>query len=602
MLLDDVLAKVREPERSGKGWVAYCPAHEDTRKRSLSIGRSTKNPKNAVLFCFAGCSIADIESALRGEGRVKVKTLEKKHETVNNVVPLKLKSSKLNPVNWLSEYTSLDPDWLETQAIRFDKAGRIGYVFEGSSAVKWRIYSSNQKGLWELSGDDPPPLWPALPSELEETVFISAGETDCLCLRACELDAFALTRGENAGLSKSLFRELKAKGAKEVVYVPDADEVGTRAVSRIRRTAESAALEFRTLDISEHLQASRGEKDLRSLVRRVGIDQVREELETEYLRGPSSILEGVDLSLEEQDVPWVVSPLLARGAVTLLSGQPKAGKTTFLFKLIDKMHTGGAVVGYNVNEARVVYFTENSKLVITEKAKQHLHGNPTHVRFVYRDNDALEDLPFDEAMALIFHNAKRFNAGLIVVDTLAGLGTVDDENEASAVTKLLRPIRNLALKHDIAVCLVHHLGKAGTERGSSVFRAEPDVLIRIDGEDTEYRTVKVKNNLILQQPDEVMFRMDEKGEYHTGLQESDFDTFVLSILPHKVDDAIGIRAMCEMIDLPFTKPSRDKVARALEKLIAKGKAARSTLFEGAKGTGKYYRVINIRLAGEETGA
>ena len=55
------LAKRLGAKRSGKGWTALCPAHQDHRP-SLSILEGGKG--GVVLKCHAGCSCEQILSAL----------------------------------------------------------------------------------------------------------------------------------------------------------------------------------------------------------------------------------------------------------------------------------------------------------------------------------------------------------------------------------------------------------------------------------------------------------------------------------------------------------------------------------------------------------
>jgi hypothetical protein len=61
--LDIVLSRLRGRgvRRSGKGYVAFCPAHED-RKPSLNIAEGSDG--RVLLHCFAGCSQEEIVRAL----------------------------------------------------------------------------------------------------------------------------------------------------------------------------------------------------------------------------------------------------------------------------------------------------------------------------------------------------------------------------------------------------------------------------------------------------------------------------------------------------------------------------------------------------------
>ena len=60
-ILDRILAKFPDARRSGDGWEARCPAHED-RRSSLSISIGDDN--RVLLFCHAGCAVQTIVEAI----------------------------------------------------------------------------------------------------------------------------------------------------------------------------------------------------------------------------------------------------------------------------------------------------------------------------------------------------------------------------------------------------------------------------------------------------------------------------------------------------------------------------------------------------------
>ncbi len=61
LALESVLSQLRGVRRSGTGWIAQCPSHDD-REPSLSIGLGTTGL--LLLHCFAGCSYPEIRAAL----------------------------------------------------------------------------------------------------------------------------------------------------------------------------------------------------------------------------------------------------------------------------------------------------------------------------------------------------------------------------------------------------------------------------------------------------------------------------------------------------------------------------------------------------------
>src|ERR1019366_8578741 len=62
-----------------------------------------------------------------------------------------------------------------------------------------------------------------------------------------------------------------------------------------------------------------------------------------------------------EGIDWVWEGVVARGRITLLSAQAKAGKTTLLSLLIREMGNGGSLLGCKVDRGNVVTVTEESQ-------------------------------------------------------------------------------------------------------------------------------------------------------------------------------------------------------------------------------------------------
>jgi hypothetical protein len=61
-----VLARLSSVQKSGAGFTAKCPAHDD-RQASLSVGEGCDG--RVLLYCHAGCTIHDIVASLGVELR-----------------------------------------------------------------------------------------------------------------------------------------------------------------------------------------------------------------------------------------------------------------------------------------------------------------------------------------------------------------------------------------------------------------------------------------------------------------------------------------------------------------------------------------------------
>src|SRR5579871_1733602 len=60
MTIEEFLSNLHRVRRSGDGWAACCPAHDD---RSPSLSVSVRGGK-ILVHCFAGCSVQAICAAL----------------------------------------------------------------------------------------------------------------------------------------------------------------------------------------------------------------------------------------------------------------------------------------------------------------------------------------------------------------------------------------------------------------------------------------------------------------------------------------------------------------------------------------------------------
>jgi hypothetical protein len=60
--IGEVLSRLEKVRENKRGWMALCPAHDDTDHRSLSIAEGDDG--RVLLNCFAGCTANKITAAL----------------------------------------------------------------------------------------------------------------------------------------------------------------------------------------------------------------------------------------------------------------------------------------------------------------------------------------------------------------------------------------------------------------------------------------------------------------------------------------------------------------------------------------------------------
>jgi AAA domain len=179
---------------------------------------------------------------------------------------------------------------------------------------------------------------------------------------------------------------------------------------------------------------------------------------------------------------WLWHGYLARGQITLLTGQWKIGKTALLACLLARLGAGGQLAGREVRPGRTIVLTEEGAMLWHGRCRQ--FGIGDNVSFAFRpfvQRPVLRHwkLLADDLMDLHRHKP----VDLVVFDPLATLWPCGDENNAGGVMEALEPVRNLA-GAGMAVLLLHHprkerLGAGRESRGSGALSAFVDVLIEM---------------------------------------------------------------------------------------------------------------------------
>ena len=179
---------------------------------------------------------------------------------------------------------------------------------------------------------------------------------------------------------------------------------------------------------------------------------------------------------------WLWHGYLASGAVTLLTSQWKAGKTTLASVLLARMKNGGELAGSSVAAGRAV--------VVSEEAPEHWHRRARlldlgdHVGWYcrpFRDRPRPADW-----LALLDRIAETHAArplALVVIDPLAAFLPAGSENDATCVLAALLPLQRLT-STGICVLVLHHPRKGRVRsgqaaRGSGALSGYADILIEM---------------------------------------------------------------------------------------------------------------------------
>jgi hypothetical protein len=205
----------------------------------------------------------------------------------------------------------------------------------------------------------------------------------------------------------------------------------------------------------------------------------RNELERETL--PFALL-----STALENVPpepeWTWKGYLARGAVSLLAGRPKVGKSTLLFGLISALEAGLPFAEQQTSGTGVLLLSEERPSSLAEKASRWDLNGRVHLLMRHQANGREWTSIVSEAVDY----CQRRALGVLMVDTWDKWTALkgDAENNAGAILEALEPIVQAA-SQGLAVLICAHQRKSFGEfgeavRGSNALTGGVDVVLELE--------------------------------------------------------------------------------------------------------------------------
>lgn len=248
--------------------------------------------------------------------------------------------------------------------------------------------------------------------------------------------------------------------------------------------------------------------------------------------------EKLDVLSEE----FIMHPIYHASEVTLISADPKAGKTLVSQTLA--MHIAAGIDfddTLTVKDRRpVLYFALESQTAIRKRLvawkKRH---DPLGKRFVdettfpfYTVEDGINLLDETTRINLVekikaadswWQNKGEKQIGVIVIDTLTKAMPGGDQNsveDTSAVFDIIAKIKDAGIK--ASVVIIHHNTKnGGGPRGSSNIQAEPDTLLTLN-KNEETGQLELRILMARSIDDEKTFYFDVETEF-LGLSEQGYE-------------------------------------------------------------------------------
>ena len=198
-----------------------------------------------------------------------------------------------------------------------------------------------------------------------------------------------------------------------------------------------------------------------------------------------TVVRAADIAAPEKTAaPWLVQDLWGTGAVGVIGGAPKCGKTWLALELAVAVASGRACLGRFAVPAAgpvLLYAAEDAPLHVRQRleALAHARGaafDTLDLGLIVEPSlriDRPEDI--DRLRATLARHAPR----LLILDPYVRLQRAD-ENNATEVSAILATLRDLSRAFAVALLLVHHARKSQSDysgqalRGSSDFHAWGD--------------------------------------------------------------------------------------------------------------------------------
>jgi predicted ATP-dependent serine protease len=273
---------------------------------------------------------------------------------------------------------------------------------------------------------------------------------------------------------------------------------------------------------------------------------------------------------------WLWDGFLAPGAVTLLYGPPKVGKSTLVYGLLGALALGQRFLDRATRPTSALILSEEPPEAM--KAKLATFGGLETHHGVRRAD--LRALTWSHQIAGAAKYARTNRAGLIVVDTFGDLAGLrgEEENDAGAVQAALDPLKEVAERDGLSVLLIHHSRKSGGShgtgvRGSSAFVAAVDTFAEVQrGGGGARRTLRYESRF---RPEgSISLDLTEGGYVAVRSKEEEQTARILAVLGaggvqsiQELEEATNIprttlqRKLAKLHELRLIEPAGEAVSR-----------------------------------------
>lgn len=469
------------PRKSGDGWAARCPAHED-KQASLSIHEGEDG--RVLVKCHAGCDMESILAELELEARdlfehdddrplPAVRKETTPEPVAADETELAAAQSRLaendQAMPALTKLRGWTPDACEALGLGLsdDSPPRVVIpVRDGRGVLVGTLrYSPNPARKKDggpkmmASPGCPRELFPA-PETIEpgKAVLLVEGEPDAVACRSIGLAAVAIPGAQSW---KPEWAD-RFEG-RTVIVCFDCDVPGREAARKVANDLSKTAREVRVIDLDPTESDGR---DVGDLVRSHPAETVKDFL-LKLAKGARPVEpQGVVLvsfdTVKREATDWLVDGRVPTGCLTLLVGEPGCGKSMLTCMWASELSNGDLT---GAPEATLLLNAEDSWHATLRPRLEAVDADLSYVHAVTVRNDGMESaLTLPDDMAELERAVEKTGAKLVVIDPLsAHLPPSVNTWQDQSVRRALAPLARMAERRGCAVVVVAHLNKSNSK-------------------------------------------------------------------------------------------------------------------------------------------
>lgn len=315
-------------------------------------------------------------------------------------------------------------------------------------------------------------------AEGAETIYVAAGQIDCITLLEGGYPAVSFLAGEGSEPSARAIRKLIEHGIRAIRLVYDLDDAGKKGAVNTGRASAREGLQVAILTLPDDLGQG---GDVNDLWRRCGGDRAAfttaleacpaTPLEEETIPGPEAEAAGqpfeaksVDALLAEDDEPLHVAisdgadgALLTADGKGFIAGPTGVGKTNLLLRLSRCLCEGSPFLGLPVPQPRPVLYLalEGSRRGIRRRLRKIWDGAEPEARQRFFLAHISVNLANEDDLNRLEALLHAVQPEVLIIDPLRNAHPFD-ENASHEAARLTAILDGIIARHRCAIICAHH--------------------------------------------------------------------------------------------------------------------------------------------------